>query len=118
MDIKDPIKNYADQKHIDTTRIEKILAATLQYDLYILIVIRFLGGNYTVEYRDTKSIITLLTESRCNEQIIEDLKILLEVGCPNKMNASSLYETFLNFLRYGDHSSIDKDIDKSNKKYE
>ena len=54
MDIKDPIKNYADQKHIDTTRIKKMLAATLQYDLDIPTVIRFLGGNYTGEYRDTK----------------------------------------------------------------
>ena len=115
MDIKDPIKNYADQKHIDTTRIKKMLAATLQYDLDIPTVIRFLGGNYTGEYRDTKNTVKLLVDSKCNKKIIKDLKRLLEVGCPNKMNVSSSHKHLLDFLRYGNHSSIDKNIEKTTK---
>ena len=115
MDIKNPIKNYADQKIIDNTRIKKMLAATLQYDLDIPTLIRFLGGNYTGEYRNTKLTIQKLKESNCNAKVVKDLKRLLEVGCPNHMNASSSHNNFLDFLRYGNHSSIDKNIEKTTK---
>ena len=46
MDLKQPKENYANQTSIDILRVKKMLAATLQYNLDIPTLIRFLGGNY------------------------------------------------------------------------
>ena len=115
IDIKDPISNYADQKCIDNQRIKKLLAATLHYRLDIPTLIRFLGGNYTGEYRNSKDTIRALKDSNCDEKVISDLQRLLDKGCPNKMNASSTHANFMDFFRYGNHSSIDKDVEKTKK---
>ena len=112
MELKNPIKNYADQTSIDTSRVKKMLAATLQYDLNIPTLIRFLGGNYTGEYRDSKQT-KALENAKCNKKIIEDLQRLLEKGSPNRMNASSTHKNFLDFFRYGNHSTIDNNIEKT-----
>ena len=78
-------------------------------------LIRFLGGNYTGEYRDCNATIQALKDAKCNEEVISDLQRLLDKVCPNKMNASSTHETFMDFFRYGNHSSIDKDVEKTRK---
>ena len=70
-----------------------MLAATLQYELDIPTLIRFLGGNYTGEYRNSKESIRALKEANCDEQIIKDLQRLFEKGSPNYMNASSTHKT-------------------------
>ena len=66
MDLKKPITNYADQKTIDTSRVKKMLASTLQYDMYILTMIRFLEKKHPGEYRNSKSTINALEKSKCN----------------------------------------------------
>ena len=112
-DLKNPIQDYANQKSISSTRVKKLLAATLHYDLNIPTVIRYLGGNYTGEYRDVKKTIKILKKSKCDETIISDLKRTLELGCPNKFNAHSPHNNFLDFFRYGNHSSINKNLEQT-----
>ena len=112
MDLKQPIANYASQTSIDISRVKKMLAATLQYDLDIPTLIRFLGGNYTGEYRDSKATIKALKNAKCNQTIIDDLQRLLEKGSPNHMNASTTHQNFLDFFRYGNHSSTNQNMDK------
>ena len=41
MDLKNPIKNYQDQKTINITRVQKMLAAVCFYNLDIPVIIRF-----------------------------------------------------------------------------
>ena len=114
MDIKEPITDYHKQKVIQTKRVQKMLAAILHFDLSISILIRFLGNNYTGEYRDSKSTIKALQVANCDTQVVKDLKRLLEVGCPNRMNASSTHKKNLDFYRYGNHSTILKNVQKTN----
>ena len=78
-------------------------------------MIRFLGNNYTGQYRQSKKTIEILKNAKCNKQIIKDLDRLMNVGCPNIMNASTSHDNFLDFFRYGNHSSILKDPDKVSK---
>ena len=77
MDLKQPIKKYADQTSIDESRVKKMLAATLQYDMDIPTLIRFLGGNFIREYRDSKATIQALKNAKCNERVIAYLQRLL-----------------------------------------
>ena len=47
--------------------------ATLHYKLDISTLIRFLGGNYTGEYRDSKKIVKTLEDSNFDEEIVSGL---------------------------------------------
>jgi len=112
-DIRDPNKDYATQNSIDLTRVKKMLATFLHFDLDTSTVIRFLGNNYTGEYRKPAEAIKLLHESGCDVQIIKDLERLLVVGAPAYMNTTSSHTNFLEYFRYGNHSSIKKDLTKT-----
>ena len=84
IDIKEPIKDYANQKSINTIRVQKILAAVLWYNLDIPTVIRFLGNNYTGEYKETDITLKLLNDTKCDPQVIKDIERLFHTGAPNK----------------------------------
>ena len=71
MDLKQTIKNYVDQTSINESRVKKILTATMQYNMDIPTLIRFLGGNYTGECRDSKATIHTMKNVKCNERFIE-----------------------------------------------
>ena len=72
------------------------------------IVIRYLGKNYTGEYRDIQNTLKILKESRCDEQIIKNLEKTLLVGSPNVMNDSSTHDNCLTYFRYKSHGTIAK----------
>ena len=90
-----------------------MLAATLQYELDIPTLIIYLGGNYTGEYRNSNETIRILKEANCDEQIIKDLQRLFEKGSSNYINASSTHQNFLDCFRYGNHSTIDSNLEKT-----
>ena len=111
--IKSHIPNYQDQKSIDPNRVKLFVAALLHYDMDIPTLIRYLGGNYTGDYRDTDYTIKILKESNCDPQIISDLEKILTLGCPMKMVASTTRQNFLEFLNYGNHTSIKQNLEKT-----
>ena len=113
MDLRYPIKNYQDQKTINVTRVQKMLAAVCFYNLDIPTVIRFLGNDYTGEHREINETLQVLRYTKCNEQVIKDLKRLFYTGSPNRMNATSTHKNYLDYFRYGNHSSIRKDENKT-----
>ena len=67
LDLQNHLKDYSKQTSISNTRIRKMLAATLNYDLDIPTLIRFLGGNYTGEYRKIEDTIKILKDSLCQD---------------------------------------------------
>ena len=113
IDIKEPIKDYANQKSINTIRVQKMLVAVFWYNLDIPTVIRFLRNNYIGEYKETDITLKLLNDTKCDPQVIKDIERLFHTEVPNKFNASSTHKNYLDFFRYGNHSSILKDIDKT-----
>ena len=78
-------------------------------------LIKFLVGNYTEEYRDCNATVQSLKYAKCDEEVILDLQRLLDKGCPNKMNTSSTHRHFIVCFRYGNHSPIDKEVEKTRK---
>ena len=91
MDLRYPIKNYQDQKTINVIRVQKMLAAVCFYDLDIPTVIRFLGNDYTGEHRKINGTLQMLRDTKCNEQVIEDLERVFHTGSPSRMNATSTH---------------------------
>ena len=113
MDLRNPIENYQDQKTINIARVRKMLAAVCFYNLDIPTIIRFLGNNYTGEYRNINKILQVLEDTRCDIQVIKDLERLFCIGSPNRLNATSTHKNYLDYFRYGNHSSILKDEHKT-----
>ena len=56
MDLKGHVQNYAEQTYIYKSRVKNMLAATLQYNLDIPTLIRFLGGNF-MENKETAKLL-------------------------------------------------------------
>ena len=110
--LRDPITNYSEQTCIDPLRVQQFLAAALHYEFDIPVVVRFLKENYTEEYRNTQGKIKALQATNCDDTIINDVRRTLLTGCPNKMTAESTHQNFLKFFRYGNHTSIQKSLDK------
>ena len=99
-DIRHHIKDYQLQTSIDQTRVKKLLAGILHYNLDIPTFIRYLGGNYTAEYRNVEHTLKWLKASNCAQQVINDIERTMTVGCPNTMNASSSHANFMEFFKY------------------
>ena len=110
--LKNPIVNFSEQKTIASSRVKQFLAAVLHYDLDLPTVIRSLGENYTCEYRDTSSTLKALRATHCDEVVISDIKGTLLTGCQNKMNASPIHSNFLEFTRYGNNTTVKKNLDQ------
>jgi len=55
-------------------------------------VIRYLGPEYTGEYRDSTKIIKTLIDAKCPQDIVKDVDRILNVGCPNYLNDTSSRE--------------------------
>ena len=89
LDIRNPIKKYANQSEIDPNRRKRLLVALFHCDLDIPTLIRVSGENHRGEYRDVKSTIRFLHDSECDPNIISDLEKNLTIGHPNKLIASS-----------------------------
>ena len=112
-DIKNPIQDFNSQKSIQKSRLQKLLAATIHYNLDVPTLIRYLGGNYTGESRKINETIEIFKKSNYDDEIISDLRRILEIGCPNKFNAHSSRKNFLDFAKYGNYSSIDKNLEQT-----
>ena len=113
--LKNSIAKFSEQKYIASSRVKQFLTAALYYDIDLPMVVRSLGENYTGEYRDTSFTINVLRATHCDEVVISDVKRTLLTGCPNKMNASSSHSNFLEFMKYGNHTTVKKKFDQVQK---
>ena len=93
---------------IDPKRVRLFLAALIHYDLDIPTLIRYLGGNYTGEYRDLQETVQILKDSQCDPTVISDLEKIFRIGCPMKMNASSTKKNFRDFSAMGTMHLLNK----------
>ena len=54
------ILDYSNQKLIDIQQVKHFLALSLHYNLDMGIVIRYLGNNYTGEYREIRNTLKIV----------------------------------------------------------
>ena len=106
--------NYEQQEEIPMGKVMCFTAAALHFDMHIPSVIRYVGGNYTADFRDVNEIVKQL-EGKVDPKDIEDLKRVFTTGAPGRLVAESSKDNMLDYWRYGNHTSILKNIDKVNK---
>ena len=88
-----PDKDYATHTSIPSTRVQMFTACALYYNLDISCLIRFVGGNYTASYRNIDDIIKRLSATKiCNKSLLLEVKRVMQMGVPPKLNAYSSWE--------------------------
>ena len=105
-------ERHSKQTKVEYERVKTLTACLFHYNLLLPSVIRYLGPEYTGEYRDSTKIIETLTDAKCPQDIINDVDRILNVGCPNYLNDTSLRGKFLQYIKYGNHVSTDKNTEK------
>ena len=93
------------QTSIAPSRVRLFLAALLHFNLSVPSLIRYLGGNHTSAWRDIPALMSYL-KSMIPDHNLSDLRRVLQVGCPAVLNATTSRSNFLDYWRYGNHSTI------------
>ena len=88
-----------------------MLAALFHYRMHAPDVMRFLGGTYTGEHRDIKSIVQCLTSHSIDPWLITQYVRATTIGCPNHFSADMTRENALHHWREGNHPSVKKELD-------
>eukprot|EP00957_Ditylum_brightwellii_P210646 15365213-Ditylum_brightwellii.AAC.1 len=85
-----------------------------EYDFHIPSVIRYASNNYTASYKDVYYILNNI-QSNLPPETFAEVERVFKVGSPNKLVAISTREKILTYQRYGNHSTLEKSMEKVRK---
>ena len=89
-----------------------LAACAIYYCLRLPSVIRYLSGQYMDEFRSASKIKELFESYNCSKDIVDDMYRIFKVGCPNKLVGEGTRESFTNYWKYNNHSSIHNNVTK------
>jgi hypothetical protein len=102
-----PNPNWERQTTFDKSRIDMMMACLFHYDLNLVSMVLFCGGNYIGAHRDP-DIILPRVHGLLPPQVYQDLKRIYTYGCPALFNAEGTWEQFRSYMAYGNHRSFDQ----------
>ena len=73
---------------------------------------RYLGNNFTGEYRDVKLTAEILRYKNIPEELIQDAIRVLQTGCPNHFSASTTRANAVKYLQKGKGATINRKLDQ------
>ena len=85
MSLRDPVPDYASHTSIMPTHVRLLTACAVHYNLDFRLVTRYLGGEYTAEWRDVNKI-NYTCEPIVSPQVISQMEHILTTGCPSYFN--------------------------------
>ena len=92
-----PTTRYKTQKIIDESRVQLYAACSFYYTLHSLLVVRYLGGNYTGDYREIDSIVATVRKNDCSKNILDSITRILKTRRSNVFNSESSGENYLKY---------------------
>ena len=104
-------ERHSKQTKVEYERVKTLTTCLFYYNLHLPSVIRYLGPEYTDEYRDSTKIMKTLIDAKCPHDIINDFDRILNIGWPNYLNDTSSRENVLQYMKYGNHVSTDKNTE-------
>lgn len=105
---------WATETELNQERLRMSTAAALRWDGDLAAVSRWVGGPHVGEHRDHVAILAKLKPALTTE-IYNHLARIWMDGVPNYVNVTSTEENFQDFLKYGNHSTVDVDPTKTRK---
>ena len=100
---------------INTDRVAATTTAFLHFNGSVADVVRWIGGPHVAEQRDHPTTMERLNMAGVDERVRRDLRRIFYDGIPALCQASATEENFLAYYRYGNHSTVDEDPEKTYK---
>ena len=100
---------------VDPQRVAMATAGLLHFNGSVADLVRWIGGPHVGEHRDHENTFTTLRESGVPAQTISHLKRIFESGIPAYCNADSTEDNFEAYYRYGNHSTVLEEPEKTYK---
>lgn len=101
------------ETEVNTDRVSMATAALLHFNGSVADLVRWIGGPHVGAHRDHLGILQRLETSNVDDQVIHDLRRIFVDGIPAVCNVSSTEENFAAFYRYGNHSTVDEEPEKT-----
>ena len=106
---------WADQASIDPDRQVAYTAALFHYNLDVSLLMRFLGNNFTGEYRHVDEACRKLRLHGIPADLIAKYRRVMLTGCPNHFVAETSRENALLYLRRRNGPTIARKLDQVQK---
>ena len=100
---------------INTDRVAATTAAFLHFNGSVADLVRWIGGPHVGEQRDHPTTMERLKMADVEERVRRDLRRIFYDGIPALCQASATEKNFLAYYRYGNHSTVDEDPEKTYK---
>lgn len=107
--------DWATQTAIDPDRQIAYTAMLLHFNLDVSLLMRYLGNNYTGEYRDVPETIAKLRQYNIPEELIDKYRRVLLTGCPAHFVAETSRENALLYLQMRNGPTIATKLDQVSK---
>lgn len=110
-----PLRNidekYDEYTEIPDSYLQQYTACAIYYDFHMGSVMRYMGNNYINAHIDVEEV-----EKRCRgivpDKVLDDLIRLFTFGSPAYINGESTRKNFYDYWKYGNHSTVEKDMKK------
>ena len=113
------IRGYNPDWETETTvnqeRVAMATAALMHFDGNVADLVRWIGGPHVGEHLDHAVILERLNVAEVDEDVINHLHRIFFNGIPAECNVSSTEENFAAYYRYGNHSTVDDEPEKTYK---
>ena len=103
------------ETEINTDRVAATTAAFLHFNGSVADLVRWIGGPHVGEQRDHPTTMERLKMAGVEERVRRDLRRIFYDGIPALCQASATEKNFLAYYRYGNHSTVDEDPEKTYK---
>ena len=106
-----PNPNWNNQTVIDDNRVDMCTAMLFHYNMDLAAVHQKIGGNHVGAHRPAEVILEQVMGILSWEDF-EHLRRILYDSCPHIFNQEATYEQYLEMHKYGNHQSIDANLEK------
>jgi hypothetical protein len=97
---------------ISQERVAQTTAALLHLDCDAAALVRWMGGTHVGAHRDTDAILAYL-QDKIRPDTLNDLTRIYRQGIPARCNAEATERNFQAFYRYGNHSTVHAEPEKT-----
>jgi len=105
--------NWDTETKINQDRVAATTAAFLHFNGSVADLVRWIGGPHVAEQRDHPTTMDRLCMAGVDERVYRDLHQIFCDGIPALCQAEATEENFLAYYRYGNHSTVDEDPEKT-----
>jgi hypothetical protein len=81
------------------------------FNMDLAAVHRAIGGNHVGTHRNADVMISRL-EGLLDQKLLDEIRRILEDGCPEKFNQEGTHQEFVEMLSYGNHPSLTQHVEK------